>query len=218
MDNSSEKDLEELELFEGVSSSGRRTSRRLSAEDIESLQKGDGKYKRSPSLLRDLMQAGSLQSLANEEIVKADSTKDEPSAGSTPRKGRKPGRRVSWDRSVHVFSHPMVLGYNISVSSGPPVEIDWQKAEYKQQEVNEKYSKPTRQMKIPAAKRMRICSEAGHTAMDIMQRIEAVDILRQQHAYSVRKAKAEDRKMMLKAKKEAAKKRRKEQGGCCIIQ
>ena len=65
----------------------------------------------------------------------------------------------------------------------------------------------------------------GEKAMEILERIEAIDIMRQQHVASVKQAKMEDRKAFKEAEKAAAKKGKATkkqnadppQEACCII-
>ena len=226
----------ELQLFEGGGHGGSglrhaQRPRRLSSEDVQSLIRGDGRYnrRRTSSQLSDLLASGS----SRENSIRSLSFDDESSFHKKPnnrQKNDKPKLQkfVSWaeGKPVHVYHHEMILGYNTSVSSGAPVEIDWEKLDYEAQEISDKRSRPPHKMKLSSGMRHRICLASGATAVQIMQRVETIEIQRQQHMASIRKAKAEDRKAALQAKKESAKEQRRSakqnpnqlsQSSCCII-
>ena len=201
MDSSSpEQTLEELQVFEGVRASGSGRRRQLSSEDITS-----GRYKRTRSRLSDILHAGSLRSLQQQHQSSFEEPCTSPSSPSSPKVEPPPRRQVSWNPAVDVYFHEMILGYNCSVSSGAPVEIAWDKFHNDTAAVNEQYSRPTSRMKLAPGVRMRLCRLSGASAVEVMSRIEAVEIQRQQHAASVKLAKMEERKASKEAQKASGK-------------
>lgn len=149
------------------------------------------------------------------------------STTTTPPVTRKPERRhVSFVPHVHVHFHEMILGYNPAVSSGAPVELAWNKFDEQEQSVSDRYSPPMPKLKISEGLRMRICLSSGSTVVDVMSRVEAIDILRQQQVASIKMAKMEERKAakaaakQAKAQSKAANKSSstsRSGGECCVI-
>ena len=251
---------EDLEIFEGASLGNKKRSHRLSSEDIDSLESGDGAYteerrRKRPSNLSQILIAGSFRSSLEGGLEQQHDDDDDdklmnPQQQETNKlvqeehedTSQRPSiiqktskqiimdhkrRRISWNEVVRVHLHEMILGYNLGVSNGPPVELSWTKFLDEESILHEKFSKTMKELKIPSGVRFRLCRESGADAVQIMSRIEAVDIMRQQLVASVKHAKMEDRKALKQAKKASAKNRRGNNGssseqedgkGCCIIQ
>lgn len=189
----------------------------LSTQDIESLRHLDleqknrfsGSFRRGPTPLKKVLSSTRFKYSCVEETLPLTETEEYSSSSPESKNGPatkneekeedekelKQGKTVSFT-DVHIHYHEIILGYNISVSEGAPIELSWKRFGYESKSIDD-HARPslrtTQQLKIPGGKRLRMCRAAGHSSAEILSRIEAVDTLRQQHVLSVKKAKVEER-------------------------
>lgn len=93
---------------------------------------------------------------------------------------------------VEVFSHPVVLGDNPSVSAGPPLTLDWRASDYQRFSVDEHQATtaPRRmdQLKIGRVRRHRMLVAAGFTAEDIERVVTSIRRIQQSRRKTAEKS------------------------------
>ena len=115
--------------------------------------------------------------------------------------------------TVLVHYHEPILGFNLGVSQGAPLELAWKRHDHESLTIEahdarvqaRPYHRTGKQLKLTASARVHMLRMAGHSMEEINSRIEAVDIFRQQLAASIKRAKMEDFKAAKQAAKQAKK-------------
>lgn len=154
-----------------------------------------------------------------EELVQGESSKENKDTEATTTtttttsavSPKTPKRSISFG-TVLVHYHEPILGFNLGVSQGAPLELAWKRHDHESLTIDahdaRAQARPYRtgtQLKLTASARVDMLRIAGHSMAEITSRIEAVDIFRHQLAVSIKRAKMEDFKAAKQAAKQAKK-------------